>query len=280
MKLELKAFDMSTLKDDSVVVFIGRRNTGKSVLVKDVMHRNQKLPVGVVISGTERANHHYETFIPGMFIYDEYEPDIIKKFLDRQEKICDQQFQEKQKYGGSVIDPRAFLILDDCLFDASWTSDKSIRYIFMNGRHLKIFFLITMQYPLGVPPSLRTNIDFVFILRENYVSNRKRIYENFAGMFPTFDVFCQIMDQCTENYECLVINNKVQSNKLEDMVFFYKAKMHDDFRVCTNEFWNLQAMENDKRASGGAREADDEEEYNANSIVTKKNAPKVRVVRR
>ena len=59
----------------------------------------------------------------------------------------------------------------------------------MNGRHFKILFLITMQYPLGIPPNLRSNIDYVFILRDNTVGNRKRIYENYAGMFPNFDIF-------------------------------------------------------------------------------------------
>ena len=67
-----------------------------------------------------------------------------------------------------------------------------------------------MQYALGVPPNLRTNIDFVFILRENYVSNRKRLYEHYAGMFPTFEIFCQVMDQCTEDYNCLVIDNSAK----------------------------------------------------------------------
>jgi len=37
--------------------------------------------------------------------------------------------------------------------------------------------VITMQYPLGIPPNLRTNIDYVFILREPYISNRRRIYD-------------------------------------------------------------------------------------------------------
>eukprot|EP00798_Chlamydomonas_sp_ICE-L_P009394 gene9394-biopygen9325 len=80
-------------------------------------------------------------------------------------------------------------------------------------------FMITMQHPMGIPPNLRTNIDYVFILRENVVSNRKRIFDNYAGMFPSFDMFCQVMDQCTENYECLVINNNVQSNKLRTRIF-------------------------------------------------------------
>lgn len=91
--------------------------------------------------------------------------------------------------GRSKINPYISVILDDCLYDSSWTKDKGIRSIFMNGRHHKILFLVTMQYPLGITPTLRSNVDYVFILRENIVSNRKRIYENYAGMFPSFDIF-------------------------------------------------------------------------------------------
>ena len=69
----------------------------------------------------------------------------------------------------------------------------------MNGRHYFMLFVITMQFALGIPPNLRINIDYVFILRENYISNRKRLYEHYAGMFPTFEMFAQVMDQCTED---------------------------------------------------------------------------------
>ena len=144
---------------------------------------------------------------------------------------------EEENYGSSNIDPNAFLILDDCLYDSSWTKDCNVRSIFMNGRHYKMMFIITMQYALGIPPNLRTNIDYVFILRENYVSNRKRLYEHYAGMFPSFEIFCQVMDQCTENFECLVVHNNAKSNRLEDQVFWYKAEAHDDFRIGAAEFW-------------------------------------------
>jgi hypothetical protein len=32
---------------------------------------------------------------------------------------------------------------------------------------------------------------------------------------------------CTENYECLVIDNTRKSDKIEDCVYFYKATYHD-----------------------------------------------------
>ena len=130
------------------------------------------------------------------------------------------------------------LFLDDCLYDNTWVKDKNVRSLFMNGRHYHILFILTMQYALGIPPNLRTNIDFVFILRENYVSNRKRLYEHYAGMFPSFEMFCQVMDQCTENYECLVINNNAKSNQLSDQVFWYKASPHEDFKIGAKPFWD------------------------------------------
>ena len=43
-----------------------------------------------------------------------------------------------EAYKRTSIDPRAFVILDDCLYDNKWTKDKMMRLLFMNGRHWKI----------------------------------------------------------------------------------------------------------------------------------------------
>jgi ABC-type dipeptide/oligopeptide/nickel transport system ATPase component len=277
MKLELKKFDLRTMKDDAVVVLIGKRGSGKSEMTKAIMYEHQKLPIGVVISQTERANHFFEPFVPKMLIYDEYDPSIIAKFLDRQVKITDQYNAEKRQYGRTDLDPRGFLVLDDCLYDKTWPNDKNIRCLFMNGRHFKVFFIITMQYPLGIPPHLRCNVDYVFIFRETQLKQRERIYQQWAGMFPSFDVFNQVMDQCTENYECLVINNKVQSNKLEDQVYWCKAPLRDNFHTCSKELWDMQSLEEERRALGMAADPDDEESFNPNIINKKKNQPKISV---
>ena len=245
MNLELKKFDMKNIKfspnenQGPVIVLIGRRDTGKSFLVRDLLYYHQDIPIGTVISGTEAGNGFYGTIVPKLFIHDEYSTLIIEKILKRQKIVIKQVKKEKENYGRSNIDGRTFVILDDCLYDNSWARDKLMRLLFMNGRHWKIMLIITMQYPLGVPPNLRTNIDYTFILREPYIANRKRIYENYAGMFPTFESFCQVMDQCTENYECLVVSNNSKSNKLEDQIFWYKASAHGDFKLGSREFWEL-----------------------------------------
>ena len=241
--VSLKKFDMRRIPQDAVCVFIGRRRTGKSTLLKDLLFHHQDMPLGTVISGTEESNGFYSKMIPPIFIHGEYNPAILANFCKRQKLMMIKIQKELEQFPGqkSRIDPRSFLILDDCMYDDSWTHDKNIRYLFMNGRWLKVFFLITMQYPLGIQPALRTNVDFVFILREPYASNRRRIFDNYGSAFPSFEFFCQVMDQCTQNYECLVIDNTTQSNKLEDSIFWYKANLHGDFRIGAQEFWQHSA---------------------------------------
>ena len=59
MTLQLKKFDMKSIsfKPDEnkgpVVVLIGRRDTGKSFLVRDLLFYHQDIPIGTVISGTD-----------------------------------------------------------------------------------------------------------------------------------------------------------------------------------------------------------------------------------
>lgn len=274
MSLDLRKFDMKNISfrpDENkgpVVVLIGRRDTGKSFLVRDLLYYHQDIPIGTVISGTEAGNGFFAAHVPKLFIHDEYNTAIIENILKRQKTVLKQIKKEMEAYKRTSIDPRAFVILDDCLYDNKWTKDKMMRLLFMNGRHWKIMLIITMQYPLGIPPNLRTNIDYVFILREPYIANRKRIWENYAGMFPTFESFCQVMDQCTENFECLVINNNSKSNKLQDQIFWYKAANHGNFRLGSKEFWDL------------SKDIDSDEEdeiYDPNSVQKRGAGPKINV---
>jgi len=279
MNFTIKKFNMETIRDrceiDSrkspMIVVIGKKDTGKSFLVKDILFNTQAaFPVGTVISGTEVANEFFQHMVPSKLIHDKYKPDIVMNTIKRQLAVKTHRNQDKNRSGGnSNVDPRAFLILDDCLYDSTWIREESTRYVFMNGRHIDLMTIITMQYPLGITPNLRTNVDFIFILRETMINNRKRIYDNYAGMFPTFEMFCQFMDQCTEDYNCLVICNGVSSNKLEDQVFWYKASDHPPFKLCDDSLWV------DNKPFSSAMLAQDE--FDPMQIKKKNNSPWVHV---
>jgi ATPase subunit of ABC transporter with duplicated ATPase domains len=142
MTLELKKFNMRdiTFRPDEnkgpVVVLIGRRDTGKTYLVRDLLFYHQDIPIGTVISGTEASNGFYKEHVPKLFIHDEYNTVLIENILRRQKAVMKQMKKEIETYKRTTIDPRAFVIMDDCLYDQTWTRDKMMRLLFMNGECL------------------------------------------------------------------------------------------------------------------------------------------------
>ena len=82
-----------------------------------------------------------------------------------------------------------------------------------------------MQYSLGIQPELRSNFDFVFLLGEDFINNRKKLYEHYAGMFPTRDIFEQVFLQVTDNYGCMVINNRLRSSDIKLKVLGLRQKI-------------------------------------------------------
>lgn len=123
MSLELKKFNMKeiTFKPNEnkgpVIVMIGRRDTGKSFLVRDLLYYHQDIPIGTVISGTEAGNGFYSEHVPKLFIHEEYNTVLIENILRRQKTALKQMNKEIATYKRTKIDPRAFVILDDCLYD-------------------------------------------------------------------------------------------------------------------------------------------------------------------
>lgn len=279
MKLELKKFNPQEMKQDSVIVMIGKRRSGKSYCLKDILSYHSSFPCGIVISGSELCNQFFQKFIPNILIYDEYDPEIIKKFLERQMRVTKQRTDEIKKYGKSDIDPRAFIILDDCMHCANvWTKDKNIRSIFMNGRHYSILTIITSQTPLGMNPALRSQIDYVFIFKNNIIKEREKIYNHYAGICNSFEVFNKIMDNTTANFEVMVIDNTTQENSVTEQIKWYKA-VDKTFKMCSPELWNLCALEEQKQQDKLFYEDDEEneEEFNPNMFIKNNNKIKLNI---
>ena len=229
-ELTLRKFDLSRIKDDATILILGKRGSGKSTILRDIMHTKRSIPFGIACSGTEEGNGAFGKIVPKMFTYPDYDSAAIVRMIERQRKMA-------EAPGGCQP---AFVVLDDCLYDAGVLKRKEIRQLFLNGRHFKFFTAVTAQFAGDVPPAIRANIDFLFVCRENVIQNRKRIFENFFGVLESFKAFQTLMDQTTENYEVLVLDNTSKSNKVEDVVYWYKAKADlPDFKMGCRAFWEF-----------------------------------------
>jgi hypothetical protein len=235
--LKIKRFDIKSMPDNVTIAMIAKRASGKSYLTREILFHKRSIPTIVAISKTEKLNKFYADFIPDLFIYDEYNNTILNRLYQRQAKISEDN-EKKVKEGKSMKDPRAMIIMDDCMSSkATWVKEQPISELFFNGRHHNLSFILTMQFPLGIPPEMRSNFDYIFLLADDFISNRKRLYDHYAGMFPDFNTFQQVFLELTENYGCMVINNMVHSKDITEKVFWYKAKDTPEFTydVCNNK---------------------------------------------
>ena len=117
------------------------------------------------------------------------------------------------------------IVLEDCLSSkGTWMKDPELLELFHNSRHYHITLITAMQFPLGIPPDIRCNFDYIFLLAEDFYSNQKRLYDHYAGMFPSFALFREVFLQLTENYGSMVIVNRGVSHTLLDKIFQFKAK--------------------------------------------------------
>lgn len=240
--------------------------THNSFLVRDIFYHHRNIPKGVIFSGTEEASPFFADFIPDVFIHSEYDPRLIESILVSQKKKIREAKTAGKSESGKAPENNMFIVLDDLLHDAQqWKREKTIKNIFFNGRHYNLLFILTMQYPLGITPELRSNIDYVFIFNEPSVKNRKKIYEDYCSIIPTFDHFCNILDSCTQNHECLVVKTSGKSNKLHDQLFWYKADSHTNFQAGHKKFWKFH----NKNFNDKYEEENDKMDQNVQEIKQK-----------
>jgi hypothetical protein len=208
------------------IFIIGKPGSGKSTLIKSLFYnKSQIVPVAVAMSGTESETGFYREFIPDAYIFDEYDPDAITNCIIRQKGA--------RKH---MINPWLILIVDDCMDDPSVFNKPPQPGLYKNGRHWKMLYIVSLQYALDVKPHIRSNTDGVFIFRESNVAIRKRLYENYAGIIPSFPLFEQIMDSITGDYTALYIQNAANTNDWKECVFYYKAPIIENFSFGCQEY--------------------------------------------
>ena len=209
--LAIRKFDPRNMAEHCVVLMVAKRRSGKSFLVKDLMYYKRHLLAGVAMSGTEAGNGFYGTWIPPIFVYNDFDRDALERLVNRQKRLT----REGKAQG-------VFVILDDLAFDKKIMNDKIMRELLFNGRHYKITLFLCVQYLLDIQPALRANIDYVFALKENVY--REKLFKHFFPMTGNIATFNALMDELTKDFGAIVLDNTANSSKLNECVFWYRAR--------------------------------------------------------
>ncbi len=232
MKLKLKKFKPSSISPKGLlgcfIVLIGRRNSGKTTLMKDLLGR-MDLDLCIGVSPTDDTNQSMSECIPSGFIFREASEEFLKGIIES---------QRRRWSNGAGLE--LCICLDDVAWDTAFFNSKTFKQLCFNGRHMHITVILCMQYALCIPPPIRAQVDLCITMSEKMLSNRKKLWEQFFGMM-TFPEFCQIMDKTTNGFECLALWNRSRSNDLDSMLYWYLADYEFSKNVKTSRaaFWKL-----------------------------------------
>ena len=229
--MKIRKFDIDDICTGSVILMVGKRKTGKSSLVTDLMaNMADKFSYGIAFCPTEDSSRSLQKFMPRTCIFSDYREDKVEALMAMQRR-----YWARPKGGREV-----FILMDDVTFDKGIWRSRTMRELAMNGRHRHVTLLICCQFLFDLPPDIRSQIDIVFALRENVHSNKEKLFKNFWGFFDNYGQFSETMDSLTRDYGAIVYDaSQSSSTKVEENCFWYKAKVDHDFRVIDDAIWDI-----------------------------------------
>ena len=200
-------FNIGDIAKGTNSLIVGRRLGGKSTVMVSII---QSRPDAVVyVFASKYVASSYCKYLPKSCIYDHFSSKILEQILARQEK---DQSQE------------VIVAFDDVAVHQNlWTND-CVKHLIRYGSSLNITSVFSVQYLGQLDDVFKRNIDFVFLFRDGILQNQKMFYDTFGGMFPSFETFKVVHDECiAEPYRCLVIDFLNPKKDAKDAVFWYKA---------------------------------------------------------
>ncbi len=208
--MELERLNINSMRNSSKMLFISKRNTGKTTLVKYIFEHFPHMAKVVVsrIPHNEYAEMPYTVY---KYIQNACTEETISDAIDELEHM-------------STYITGGILILDDCLnsFDRDWQNWLT------SLLESDLMVIVTFQYPLGILEECRNKFDYVLMGYEDIQSIQQRTYSHYGQIFPNFDVFKNILLQHTSNYGFLVIWQTCYTNLLIDAITYTRANINDD----------------------------------------------------
>ena len=186
----------------------GKRATGKTTLIDHILSKSNPM-CSLIFSNSKEYDKYTESKTSYVEIFQDFDSTKLRDHLDYFQ-LCASVYNVNSR--GNLV------VLDDSVVTVK--NDTQLKWLFLNGRFIQTGLILTNQGGYNLPTALRQNIDYVFIFRDRDV---RRLYEQYAGIFPTIEQFQSTLEKYTNNYGCLVIDNTSNSNQLEDRIFHYKV---------------------------------------------------------
>ena len=193
-------------------------------------YHKHRYPVARIFMGTEAGYQKFCDIFHPLYVSNYYDEEQEKSHILRQRTCV---LENGKDYGGNM----AINVLDDVADNPQIFKTKLMKGIFKLGsQHWNQLFKLGSQYAIDMPPDVRKATSYVAIFREPEEIERKKLYANFGGLAGSYNNFCDLMDQLTGDYTCLVFKKRSQSNEIEDCIFWYKTSVLKPWKFGCKEY--------------------------------------------
>ena len=203
-----------SFRKPQIVVCVGKPRSGKTLAVKSWILRNtlNKTDVfkfGIVFTRTKFNNDY--SYIPDKYIYTEYKPDLLKKYMNGLEKM-------KKKRG--KITPNFVIIYEQ---QGLLNRNDSVLTNFVSShRHYNTSIFFNFQYLFGASPLLRECTTYALMFRSVGHRTINGLFENFGMNFDNLQEFKNYFLKNTKKKHVGILYSQ-KENKKEKNYVRYKA---------------------------------------------------------
>lgn len=192
----LPPFNPATaLRPGSVCLVIGHQGAGKSRLICDLICHTDA-SAGLLVEPRDSYRNEYKPVDDRLdLVLGEIRESAITEIVVRQRAAREHA-------------AHTFVVLDDCIYDYVAYTLPPVRSILQFGRTHRTSLFIAQTYAMSLPPSIRVNIDYVFVFRESIRPNVRRIHSQYvadAGRYSLDDLE-SMLRLPRSDYDCLVID--------------------------------------------------------------------------
>jgi hypothetical protein len=202
-----------------VMAFIGEPKTGKSTLIKSIMHyyaQAKYFKFGLVITGS-KWNGDFDFIKNEKAVWDKYDEERFKEYID----VLTKRAEALKKKGKKL--PKSFVILDDLL--GTLDSSDFFKSFLARYRQWNITLMIASQYAgenKGCSTLLRAVCDIAFMFPVMMANGVEAIHRAWGGWYKKESDFRELLMKVKQvDHACLLFQK--QEKEIDKAYLMFKC---------------------------------------------------------
>lgn len=221
------------------ILLVGKRASGKSTMSVALAEMYNHVERWAAFCGTKETQDYWaERFGSPATVWGANATGVAalhriiryqEKKIQLYRKVLHQPFPKRYTIG---------LIFDDVTANREFRRGELLEDLFSNGRHYKTVIIVSCQYIKQIPPSIRTNADYLVLLH-NSKRTCKILYEEFVENPETYRMFLTMLQHVTGAvdpltnrplYNALVYDNGSRGTDLSDIFYVFRHRKSFDVK--------------------------------------------------